>query len=384
MSKQFSPQMLMDEAVESTGLADFGTIPFRDGLEALVEAINAQDDWYENALLYLHAKIVQLLANRLQITDFVGANPTIADEEIVQPLIIVGLPRSGTTILQTLLALDPQCRFLRNWETAMNILPLPRLLHSAADPRIPAFHSTVGGLLEMAPALNAINGLNFLAGGTAECQNLMAHAFRSMEYCAGFGLRAYGEWLLACDMAPGYRYHKLLLQLLQHHMPNQHWVLKAPMHLIALDRLLDTYPDARIVFTHRAPFDAMLSGSSLVYHWSTLASEHPDKKQIGSWFPGLWARALQKALTARAPMAQDRFLDIYFDQFNNDPIGTVNSIYAHFQMTVSPGHAKRMAVWLRDNPRSSFGKHAYKADDFGIIPEIEESRFAFYKTEFNV
>ena len=384
MNKFFSSQSLLDKAIESTGLTDFGEIPFKDGLDALVDAINAEKGLHENTVFYLQSKVVQILSNCLQITQLTRNNPEILNEKIIKPIIITGLPRTGTTILQTLIALDPNSRYLRNWETALNICPPPVLIHSATDPRIQEFNSIIDRLLQMAPALKAINGLNFIAGGTAECQNLMAHAFRSMEFCAGFSLRSYGEWLLSCDMKPGYRYHKLLLKILQHRSPNERWVLKAPMHLIALGLLVSEYPDARLVFTHRDPVSSMLSASSLVYNWSTLAVQHPDKKQIGRWFPRIWEQALQNALTVREKLGQDKYMDVFFDTLNVDPVGTVASIYKHFGLSVGQGHKKRMQVWLKDNPRSSFGKHSYHADDFAMNREAEENRFSFYKNHFNV
>jgi hypothetical protein len=374
----------MDQARQTTGLEDFGEIRFRDGLEALVDAVNARADFHANAIHYLQTKITRILADNLEVTRLIRRRPAIRREAIAAPLIITGLPRTGTTILQTLIALDPESRFLRNWETAVNICPPPRLLRSAADPRIAAFSRTVEGLLQMNPVLEAINGLNFLAGGTAECQNLMAHAFRSMEYCVAFGLRSYGEWLLACDMRPGYQWHRRLLKVLQYDTPNARWVLKAPMHLIALDALLAVYPDARLIFTHRDPFAATLSGASLVYHWSTLAGRPPDRRRIGRWFPGQWARAMRQALAVRRRHRPESFCDIFFDELNADPVGTVRSLYRHWGLTVTPGHRRRMEVWLRDNPRASFGEHAYAAADFGLSREAIDREFAFYKDRFGV
>jgi hypothetical protein len=384
MHDRLSSQELMESAVRSTGLTDFGSIPFKDGLEALIAAINGEKEFDDNACQYLQAKILQILKNRLEVEALVQRNPEILEEKIVAPMIITGLPRTGTTILQTLMALDPACRFLRNWESAMNICPPPKLLHGDTDPRIQVFHQTIEGLLRMAPALRPINGLNFMAGGTAECQNLMAHAFRSFEYCAGFGLREYGEWLLSCDMRPGYRYHKLLLQVLQWQCPNEYWVLKAPMHLISLDSLMDTYPDARIVFTHRDPFTAMISGASLVYNWSTLASANPDKKEIGKWFPRLWEKALVNSLGDRGRWPQDRFFDLYFDKLVSNPVEAVNSIYEHFGLALGYGHRIRMKAWLRDNPKSSLGVHSYAAEDFGMIRDDEDLRFSAYRQRFAV
>jgi hypothetical protein len=384
MHNPLSSQELMESAVQSTDLADFGPIPFKDGLEALVGAINGEKDFFDNTLHYLRVKIQQILENRLQVEALVKRNPEILEEKIIAPIIITGLPRTGTTILQTLMALDPACRFLRNWETAMNICPPPKLLHSVTDPRIQEFHQTIEGLLQMAPALRPINGLNFMAGGTAECQNLMAHAFRSFEYCAGFGLSAYGEWLLSCDMRPGYQTHKLLLQILQWQCPNEYWVLKAPMHLISLDSLMNMYPDARIVFTHRDPFTTMISGSSLVYNWSVLASANPDKRHIGKWFPRLWEEALFNSLEDRNKWPQAQLFDLHFEKLVSDPVEAVNSIYEHFGLALSHGHRIRMAAWLRDNPKTSLGVHSYAAEDFGMIRDDEDCRFSVYKQRFSV
>ncbi len=384
MNDQLSSLQLKAFAVESTGLTDFGPIPFDDGLNALVNAVNNKKNWHENALQYLQAKISQILINRLQVQDLVLQHPEILEEKISAPFIIVGLPRTGTTILQTLMALDPACRFLRNWESSMAICPPPRLLHSDTDPRISTLHQTMQGLQQAVPALKAINGLNFMPAGTAECQNLMAHAFRSFEYCAGFDLPEYGEWLLTCDMQPGYQYHKLLLQQLQWQCPNEYWVLKAPMHLMAIDTLMQTYPDARIIFTHRDPFTAMISGSSLVYNWSILASTEPDKAEIGKWFPPLWQKALMRALQDRNKWPGKQFYDLDFKRMASDFIKEIHSIYAYFGQPLSPGHDLRMAAWLRDNPKSSLGSHTYSAGEFALVREEEENRFSDYRQRFAV
>jgi len=384
MHNHLSSEELMESAVRSTGLTDFGPITFKDGLGVLVAAINDEKDFFDNTLQYLRVKIQQILENRLHVEALVKRNPEIMEEKITAPIIITGLPRTGTTILQTLMALDPACRFLRNWETAMNICPPPKLLHSVIDPRIQTFHQTIEGLLQMAPDLRPINGLNFMAGGTAECQNLMAHAFRSFEYCAGFGLQTYGQWLLSCDMRPGYQYHKLLLKILQWQCPNEYWVLKAPMHLISLDSLMRMYPDARVVFTHRDPFTAMVSGSSLVYNWRTLASPSANQRKIGKWFPRLWEEALFNSLEDRYKWPRKQFFDLYFEKLISDPVEAVRSIHEYFGRTLSHGHRIRMAAWLRDNPKASFGNHSYAAEDFSLNREDEEARFSDYKQRFSV
>lgn len=383
MTPRFYSPELMETAVQTTGLNDFGDIVFEDGLKALVDSINEiVHSFYDQAVQYLRAALIQILANRLQVTELIRNHPDVLNEKIIQPMIITGLPRSGTTLLQTLIALDPACRYLRNWESAMAICPPPELINSATDPRIRTYHEFMNGLLQTVPILKAINGINFMSGGTAECQNLMAHAFRNLGYSAGFGLRSYAEWLVDCDMRPGYQYHHLLLKVLQWRCPNERWVLKAPMHLFALDVLLSQYPDARIVFTHRDPFAAMASGSSLVYNWASICWQHPDRRHIGRWFPKLWDKALKKALLVRDGKDPEQFVDVYHQDLIDDPLEAVTAIYRHFGLAVSPGHRNRIQTWLRDNPRSSFGMHSYAPHDYGLDRAREEDRFKFYLDRF--
>jgi hypothetical protein len=383
MTSRFSSLELMETAVRTTGLNDFGDIVFEDGLNVLVDSINEiVHSCYDQAIQYLRAALIQTLANRLQVTELIRNHPEVLNEKIVRPMIITGLPRTGTTLLQTLIALDPACRYLRNWESAMAICPPPELLNSAADPRIRAYHEFMSGVFQNVPILKAINGINFLSGGTAECQNLSAHAFRNLGYCAGFGLRTYGEWLVDCDMRPGYQYHHLLLKVLQWRCPNERWVLKAPMHLFALDVLLNQYPDARIIFTHRDPVAAMASGSSLVYNWAAICWQHPDPFRIGEWFPKIWEKALKKALLARDAHSPEQFVDVFHQDLIDDPLAAVSAIYRHFGLEVSPGHRYRIKTWLRDNPRTSFGKHSYAPDDYGLDRAREEDRFGFYLDRF--
>lgn len=382
MKIRFSVSQLMAAAVESINLNDFGEIAFEDGLEVLVRSIHDDVDFHDPVAQYLQTSLVQILKNRLEVTALIHQHPEILDEQINKPMIITGLPRSGTTLLQTLIALDPACRYLRNWESAMNICPPPELFNSVVDPRIQAYHGFMTDLFQQVPILKGINGINFMSGGTAECQNLMAHAFRNLGFSAGFGLSSYAQWLADCDMRPGYQYHHLLLRLLQWRWPNERWVLKAPMHLFALDALLAQYPDARIVFTHREPFAAMVSGSSLVYNWTTVFWQQPDSRRIGEWFPDLWDKALHKALSVRDKQDAGQFADVFHQDLTRDPVGTVASIYEHFGLKVSSGHRQRMNAWLRDNPRSSFGMHPYAPEDYGLVQAREDDRFAFYRKRF--
>ena len=244
--------------------------------------------------MYFQQVITQILVNRLQVTQLIKEHPEISDEEIDAPVFIVGLPRTGTTITQTLMALDPHTRFLRNFESTAAVCPPPSLMPRTPDPRIQAGHDTMEGLFSMRPELRGINGINFMALGTAECQNLMAHEFVHAGWSAVSSLFGHGNWMGDCDMGPAYTWHKQLLQMLHWKSPNERWVLKAPIHLFGLKPLLETYPDARIVFTHRDPFEAMMSGVSMVFSLDTThhrTGGYPGNRQMVSGAMGQRARA---------------------------------------------------------------------------------------------
>ena len=285
MSITLVSRPLMENAVQASGLEDFGEQTFKEGLEALIHSLNNDLDLGEGTAGYFQQLIIQILVNRLQVIRLIKDYPEIAAEEIKAPVFIMGLPRTGTTITQTLMALDPLSRFLRNFESAGAVCPPPSLMPQIPDPRIRAGHDAMEGLFSMAPDLRGINGLNFMALGTAECQNLMAHEFVHIGWSAGSSLFGHGNWVGDCDMTRAYAWHRRLLKIFQWKLPNERWILKAPIHLFGLETLLETYPDAKIVFTHRDPVDAMASGVSMVSGWTRLTTGQADIPAIARWYP---------------------------------------------------------------------------------------------------
>lgn len=382
MGIQFNSYDFITKAVEKTGLENFGGQTFEPGLEVLIDSLNTDIDLSEGTAGYFHNLILQLLINRLEITRLINENPEILNEKIEKPLIIVGLPRSGTTILQTLLALDPAARYLRNFETAGPICPPPELIPESVDPRIQDCHQGMEGIFGMAPNLRGINGINFMAQGTAECQNLMAHEFIHLGWSTGSSLFLHGDWVGECNMEKAYECHKNLLQILQWKLPNDYWVLKAPIHLFGLDQLIATYPDARIVFTHRDPLGAMASGVSMAGNWTQFTAGQVDIKAISDWYPKLWAKGLSRALSVKEMLNTNQCLDIFHKDMTQDPIKTIEKIYAHFSIRFSKGAKKRMLTWLRDHPRSKFGSHNYTPEKFNLSGDKEKEMFNFYYEQF--
>lgn len=385
MGIKLNAEDLVTRVMEETGLEDFGGRTFEEGLGVFVGSLNNDVDLTEGTAGFFQQQIQQILMNRLEITRLVKDHPEILEEKIEKPVFIVGLPRSGTTVLHTLMALDPTSRYLRNFESAGPVCPPAGLIPKPADPRIQGFHESMEGLFSMAPVLRSINGINFMAHGTAECQNLTAHEFVHMGWSCGSSLFSHGDWVSECCMQAAYHWHKRLLQVMQWKSPNERWVLKAPMHLFGLVDLMETYPDARIVFTHRNPVDAMVSGISMVYHWTKFTTGQENLKAISDWYPGIWSKGLKKALKVIERFNPDHRVDVFHRDLSESPVKTVEKIFKKFGLRFSGGVRKRMQTWLRDHPRSAFGGHGHahniaKQTDSGKVGE----EFKFYMDRFDL
>ncbi len=384
MEIKLAAQPFIENAVKTTGLEDFGGDTFRQGMDALIDSLNNDLDLTEGTTGYFEQVITQILVNRLQVTQLIKDHPEILDETINAPVFILGLPRTGTTITHTLMALDPLSRFLRNFESASALCPPPSLMPPEPDPRIQAGHDAMEGMYSMGPELRGINGINFMALGTAECQNLMAHEFVHAGWSAGSSLFGHGNWMGSCDMSQAYLWHKRLLQMFQWKSPNDRWVLKAPLHLFGLGALVKTYPDARIIFTHRNPFDAMMSGVSMVSHWTRFTTGQVDIPAIADWYPALWAKGLKRALAVRKNLRKDQVIDIFHTDLSQNPVGSMKTIYDHFDIPFSRTIEKRIRIWLGDNPRSTFGSHSCNPDELGMDRDREKERFGFYLKQFSM
>jgi hypothetical protein len=385
MGIKLSSGSFITQASKATGLEDFGGPSFKEGLNVLIDSLNHDIELAEGTAGYFQNLILQILKNRLEVIQLIKDHPEILEETIETPIFILGLPRSGTTILHTLMALDPTARYLRNFESVGPICPPEELIPDSIDPRIQACHESMEGIFAMAPVLRGINGINFMAQGTAECQNLMAHEFVHMGWSCGSSLFAHGNWVSECRMQPAYDWHRRLLQVLQWKLPNERWILKAPMHLFRLADLLEIYPDARIVFTHRNPVDAMISGISMVYHWTQFTTGQENLRAIADWYPGLWAKGLKRALNVMKDVNPDHVHHISHSSLSASPIQVVAEINDTFGMRFSRGHEKRMRTWLRDHPRTKFGEHDHAKSIRDKIDWVKVSeQFEFYNDRFEM
>jgi hypothetical protein len=221
------------------------------------------------------------------------------------------------------------------------------------------------------------------ATGPTECQDLLGMEFRTAHFDGMAYVPSYTAWALDCDMAPAYRFHRRVLQLLQWRCPPRLWHLKTPVHMLALDALDEAYPNARFLWTHRDPALVLGSVCSLVAYVRSWVSDSEDAG-LGAQQTALWSEALRRAMDFRQRVGESRFADIAFGPLNADPVATIGRAYRHFGLELSPEASRRMEAWSAENPKGSHGVHEYAVEDFGTTADAVRESFRFYTDHFDV
>jgi hypothetical protein len=372
---------LVDSAVTETGLDDFGGDSYRQGLDRLVDAVGREGELTALGETILGLRLRMLLVNRLRIEDVYRRNPGIDDETVDAPLFIIGLPRTGTTALSQLVALDPQIRSLRLWESS-DPVPPPETATEETDPRIA---ETARGLAAMYETFPRMASLHFTtATGPTECQDLLGMDFRTAHFDGMAHVPSYRRWVLECDMTSAYRYHRRVLRLLQWHCPPRLWHLKTPVHMLALDALDAQYPDARFLWTHRHPAEVLGSVCSLVAYTRSWVSDRDDSAELGPQQAALWNEALERAMAFREKAGERRFADVTFAALNADPLAAVGDAYERLGLELSGEAARRMRAWSAENPQGSHGVHDYALEDFGLTAAMVRTTYRRYTERFGI
>jgi hypothetical protein len=316
------------------------------------------------------------------MTDTVKHHPEILAGEIRAPIFILGLPRTGTTILHQLMAQDPATRVPMTWEVHRPWPPPERETYDT-DPRIAEVEGHFAGIDRVLPGFKAMHPMGALL--PQECVALTAHDFATMIYHTTHNVPGYQAWLERTDLRPVYASHRRQLQYLQWRCPAARWVLKSPGHLWALDALLHEYPDARIIQTHRDPLKVIASLASLVSHLRSLASDDIDTMAIARDWTVRLAAGLEQAMAVRdAHVPSERTFDVQFRDFVGNEIETVRRIYAHFGLVLSDEAEQRMRRFLAANPKDKHGAHRYTLAAASLDAATERKRYARYIERFAV
>jgi hypothetical protein len=374
---------LMREAAATTGLSDFSPPEFLRPLHKLVDALNREARLNATGMMAQHGRLRGLLANRLRVEEVYRRHPEINDENIAVAVFIVGLPRTGTTMLHKILASDGRFQFPRFYEVRYPVAP-DCLQPGARDDRVDLVAAELDGFLQLSPELAAIHPLS--TTGAEEEVGLIEHSFFSTSPEAFNYLPDFGFWLGAQDNRPGYEYLIRLLRLLQWQSRRRGgctgpWILKSPHHLHYLELVLEMFTDALVVLTHRDPVQTMPSYASMITALTHMGSDAVDPAKVGAYVLERFARSLERA-TAIRDAHPDRFLDVHYRDCVAAPIEVVRGLYDRIGVPFSSVVEQNIHDWLEENRRDKRATHNYSAADFGFDETELKRRFAAYRERF--
>jgi len=378
-----SEKSLFSAASRQTGLSDFGSDSFRPGLARLLESLENEARLTLFGRYFARRQLLELLGHRLELTDYRRSHPEIADEVIRRPLFILGLPRTGTTLLYGLLAEDPANRAPLSWEIDQPCPPAETATYST-DPRIETSRVRFDQVGQLAPGFQTIHPVGALM--PQECIVTTASEFMSIRFQMCFSCEGYDHWLLEQDMHPSYEHHRRFLQHMQSRHMAERWILKSPGHLGPIDALFDTYPDAMVVQTHRDPIRVIPSVANLEYTMRLVSSDEVDPMEVGREMMSVWWKLLNQGMEARArhPEREERILDLSMREVVGDPIACVEKIYRHFELELRTEARNRMRRYLEIHPKDEFGIHRYSLEAFGLEEEAVHAAFKNYRERFGI
>jgi hypothetical protein len=376
--KSPSPSDLIEAAKRRCHLDDFGSGDFFEPLSRLLESCQRDAQLNVIGRMALRFDVTRHLCNRLLMERDRHLYAGIANQEIRQPLFIVGLPRSGTTLLHALLAADPVNRTPLTWEV---MSPSPPTLENEKG-RIREAKRSLASLRWLAPTFECVHATG--AELPQECVSLMSPSFLSDQFDTMYNIPTYRAWFFKQDLRPAYEFHRYFLQHLQRRKSAGRWILKAPAHLFALPTLLSVYPDARFLQTHREPIETITSVSSLVTILRRVFSDAVNLADVGRDALVYWSTSMTAFLAERDRLPPDRICDLSYLQIRRDPIAAIEQFYNYFGWDFSSQAEQRMRDVLANQPRRQNGLHRYEPQQFGLDPDEVAERFAVYRQRFGL
>jgi hypothetical protein len=371
-------------ACDATGLQDFGSDGWREGVERLLDALREEARLSDLGRMIAAGEVLTYLSNRLGIVDWGRRDPTMLARAIRQPVFIVGQARTGTTILHDLLAQDPANRVPLSWEVDRPCPP-PRTESFENDPRIAEVQALIDASEQILPGFKALHPIG--ARLAQECVRITASDFRSLIFPTQYRVPSYATWLLdRADLTTAYRWHRRFLQHLQAQHRAERWVLKSPGHQWHLGALLAEYPDALLVQTHRDPLHIVASLGSLISTLRRLGSDVTSNPEAAAEFAEYVLDGLNRSVRARndGTVPRSKVVDVHFGEFMSDPMATVRRIYAQLGLELGQAAERRMRAFLADNPRDKHGRHRYMFAETGLDAGALRERARPYQQYFDV
>lgn len=367
---------LHEAAVAATGHDDFGDTAYHDGMRVLLDAIDANPPAGPATAASAAGVITGALTGRLVTQAGWAANPAYAAEPIERPLIVIGLPRTGTTALHQLLSMDPQFQGFERWLTGNPMVRPPRADWDA-HPAYQATLARIDAMRAMAPEVMAAHSTE--AGEVDECLMPMAQSFVCNWFASNIDAPDYDAWFRTADETPSFLRYKEVLKLVGLG-DRRRWLLKNPSHVFGIDALLTAFPDACIVQTHRHPEASIASLMSLLGGVRDLMTDTPvDRDRLLAREASFWAEGARRSMAA-ADRAPDRFLHIRQEDIRNDPMDVVRRIYGKFGLSLSPDAETRFRSWAAANPPEARSTHRYSPVASSAVTPL----FADYIARFDL
>ncbi len=379
------PPSLDDESLRRAarrraGSSDFGAWDFDEPLERLLKSYRDEAQLTTLGRITVRELLVSLLDNLLRMEVERAANPAIERQRIVAPVFIIGLPRTGTTHLHGLIGEDPANRAPLSWEVMYPAAPVGTV--EEIDRARGLTDSRLGWAKRLAPEFMRIHPI--APDLPQECIAITAQVFMSIQFHTTHNVPSYQDWLEDASQDLAFDFHRRLLQHLQAKRPGNRWVLKAPGHLFALEGLLQRYPDAKIIQTHRDPLRVMASMASHATVLRRAFSDRAEPRQIAADWTDRWARALERSLAVRDRAPPEQFLDVSYESIANDPLATIERVYDFLGWPLTSEARHAITAFLAANPRHKHGVHRYTLEQFGLSRAAEATRFRSYCERFGI
>ena len=376
-----SREHLMAAARKQTGLSDWGEDDFLTPLTVLLDAYEKEANLSLLGRVIMQKTMERLLANRLLIQRDFTNHPEILQKPVDKPLFIIGLPRTGTTLLFNLLAQHPGARTPLFWEL-FQPSPPPEEATRQTDPRIAVADKSNRYMDRIFPLMRSMHATT--PASPEECLFIFQHVFSTSFFALTQDVPTYSRWLMQQDMVPAYRYYRSVLQLLQWRTPGVHWTLKSPHHLFFMNALLSVFPDACIIFTHRDVAKTIGSSCSLIALWRRVNSRNADPIAIGSSVLETLAMGVDRAMEVRKQADAKQFYDLDYRDLMADAKGQVKKIYDYFGYPFDEKMSASIDHWLHENRQHKHGVHHYSLEQFGLSVQQIRARFAEYLNHYTI
>lgn len=354
---------LHEKAIKDTGLTDFGDPYYREGLEVLLRDLSKNVETSFMGRVKFQNVLLRQLGNRLRFVAYKKRHPEVFEKPLLNPLVITGLPRSGTTYLHRLINEDLRWRSLKLYEVLNPIPPEP----GRKDTRLSDCQNELRFVSQIVPELDSKHLLRPEA--PEECLWLFGITFCSYEYLYEMPLYEYQEWFLQQDRTKAYQEYAQLLQIFQAQTPDQPLLLKAPIHRVSLSYLKEAIPNVQLVITKRDMLTCLSSYCSLQYTVLRLNVRTLDKKKIGQEAITVFQKgeAQQQAFLEQHPALN---CQVVYEQLLQDPLTVVRNIYQHYGRSMTPETEEKMRSYALTHPQNKYGVHRYDAEDYGIEGEM--------------